>query len=208
MHKALILILLTLLFIGCSHKQFRAYLLNIDTKNNEKSEHIVKPDESSVALIVKRDTKSFYPVSKRVITPTPVINAILTTDDAVLDKSRKDIRTFYVTARHLRMSNMTEDLELFAEVAEEYLSKRIDPLLKDRMMFHSPDVSRVLTELQFYKAHIQYEIEDMESACDTVSNLESSENHKAGEDLEIISQRFKEISNSYLAMTDFSYMCK
>ena len=175
--------------------------MNSDTKNNEKSDQTVNLKESGVALVVKRDTKSFYPVSKRVITPTPFMNSILTTDDSVLDKTRKDIRTFYVTARHLRMSNMAVDLELFAEVAEEYVSKRIDPLLKDRMMYHLPEVRRVLTELQFYKAHLQYEIEDMESACETVLALES------GENLKIISQRFKEISNSYLAMTDFSYMC-
>ncbi len=208
MNKALILILIPFLLISCSHKQFRAYLLNSNTEQNEKPEQIINQAEPNVALILKRDTKSFYPVSKRVITPTPVINTILTTDDTVLDKSRKDIRTFYVTARHLRKSNMTEDLELFAEVAEEYLSKRIDPLLKDRIMYSSPVVRRVLTELQFYKAHLQYEIEDMESACETVSALESGENHTAGEDLKIISQRFREISNSYLAMTDFSYMCK
>jgi hypothetical protein len=208
MNKVLILILMFSLLVGCSQKQFRAYLLNYDTKQDKKPQQIISKAEPSVALILKRDTKSFYPVSKRVITPTPLMNSILTTDDSVLDKTRKDIRIFYITARHLRKGNMAEDLELFAEAAEEYVSKRIDPLLKDRMMYQSPDVRRVLTELQFYKAHLQYEIEDMESACETVSDLESGENHKAGEDLKIISQRFKEISNAYLAMTDFSYMCK
>jgi hypothetical protein len=136
------------------------------------------------------------------------MNSILSTDNSVLNKSRKDIENFYVTARYLRMGNMAEDLEIFTEIAEEYLSKRIDPLIKDRTMYHSPAVRRVLTELQYYKAHLQYEILDLESACETVLDLESSEYHESGEELEIIGQRFKEISNSYLDMTDFSYRCK
>jgi hypothetical protein len=204
-----ILFVVMLVFLqGCSHKQFRAYLLDIDTKKNEKSGQKINPSELNVALIEKNDNDIFNPVSKRVITPTPVMNSILSTDNSVLNKSRKDIENFYVTARYLRMGNMAEDLEIFTEIAEEYLSKRINPLIKDRMMYHSPAVRRVLTELQYYKANLQYEIEDMESACETVLDLESSENHEAGEDLEIISQRFKEIRNSYLVMTDFSYMCK
>jgi hypothetical protein len=204
MNKTLILILLPLLLMGCSHKQFRAN----DTKNNEQSGQIINLSQLTVALIVKNDNDTFDPVSKRINTPTPVINSILSTDNSVLNNSRKDIEDFYLTARYLRMGNMAEDLEIFTEIAEEYLSKRINPLIKDRMMYHSPAVRRVLTELQYYKANLQYEIEDMESACETVLDLESSENHEAGEDLEIISQRFKEIRNSYLVMTDFSYMCK
>ncbi len=208
MNKALILILLPLLLMGCSHKQLRTYVPDSDTKKNEKAVQRINLSEFNVALIVKSDPVPVNSFNKTIIPVMPGINLFLTTDDAVLDKSRKDLKNFYITAKHLRMSNMGEDLEIYAEVVKEYLSKRIDPLLKDKSDDHSPEVKRALTELQYYKAHLLYEIEDIDSACETVSNLESSDYHAQNEDLKILSERFNGTSNSYMVMTEFNNMCK
>jgi hypothetical protein len=208
MNKALILILLPLLLMGCSHKQLRTYMPDSDTKKNEKAVQRINLSEFNVALIVKSDPVPVNSFNKTIIPVMPGINLFLTTDDAVLDKSRKDLKNFYITAKHLRMSNMGEDLEIYAEVVKEYLSKRIDPLLKDKSDDHSPEVKRALTELQYYKAHLLYEIEDLDSACETVSNLESSDYHAQNEDLKILSERFNGTSNSYMVMTEFNNMCK
>jgi len=205
MNKALILILLPLLLMGCSHKQLRTYVPDSDTKKNEKAVQKINLSEFNVALIVKSDPN---PVNRTIIPMMPGMNSFLATDDDVLDKSRKDLETFYITARHLKMSNIAEDLEIFAEIAREYLIKRIDPLLKDKSDDHSPEVRRALAELQYYKAHLLYEIEDIDSACETVSAFETGDNHDAKEDLKILRERFNGTSNSYMVMTEFSSMCK
>ena len=208
MKKTLTLILLPLLLIGCSHEQFRAYLLDNDIKKSEKVNQEINVSEFKVALMVKKPPDTFNLVSKSISTAMPVMKSYLVTDNTVLDKSRRDLENYYITAKHLRMSNMPEDLELFAEIVKEYLSKRIDPLLKNNNDDHSPEVRRALTELQYNKANILYEIKDLESACKTLSDLESNSEHEAKEDLKILSQRFSKISQSYLVMTEFSYKCK
>jgi len=205
MNKALILILLPLLLMGCSHKQLRTYVPDSDTKKNEKAVQKINLSEFNVALIVKSDPT---PVNRTIIPMMPGMNSFLATDDDVLDKSRKDLETFYITARHLKMSNIAEDLEIFAEIAREYLIKRIDPLLKEKSDDHSPEIRRALAELQYYKAHLLYEIEDIDSACETVSAFETGDNHDAKEDLKILRERFNGTSNSYMVMTEFSSMCK
>jgi len=205
MNKALILILLPLLLMGCSHKQLRTYVPDSDTKKNEKAVQKINLSEFNVALIVKSDPN---PVNRTIIPMMPGMNSFLATDDDVLDKSRKDLETFYITARHLKMSNIAEDLEIFAEIAREYLIKRIDPLLKEKSDDHSPEIRRALAELQYYKAHLLYEIEDIDSACETVSAFETGDNHDAKEDLKILRERFNGTSNSYMVMTEFSSMCK
>ena len=162
----------------------------------------------NVALIVNSNPVPVNSVNKTTIPAITDINAFLSTGDGVLDILRKDLEAFYITARHLRMSNTTEDLEIFAEVTREYLSKRIDPLFKDKIDNYSPDVQKTLTELQFLKAHLLYEIDDVDVACETVSDLGSSDYHESNEDLKILDERFNKNSNSWLVMADFSYMCK
>ena len=208
MKKTLILILLPLLLMGCSHKQFRADFLDNDTKKNEKGNQKINVSELKVALMVKNAPDRFNLVSKRISPAMPDMKSYLVVDDSVLDKSSRDIENYYITAKHLRMSNMEEDLEIFAEIVKEYLSKRIDPLLKNKNDDDSPEIRRALAELQYKKANLLYEIKDLDSACKTVSELKSNDEHKAKEGIEISSQRMEKISQSYLVMTEFSSMCK
>ena len=218
MKQALILILLPLFIMGCSHNQGRSYLHDNDINNSRKSVKKINLSEFNVALIVKSDPVPIVPDplvsdplvldNQNIIHVMPYMNSLLTTDDAVLNKSRKDLENFYITAKHLRMSNMEEDLEIYAGIVKEYLSKRIDPLLKDKSDSNSLEVRQALAELQYFKAHLLFEIEDIDSACETVSELDSSDQDEINEDIKIISQRFNKINNYDMVMTEFNYMCK
>jgi len=208
MYKALIFILLSLLFSGCSQKNVRAYVPDDDGIQHIEPDKQIDLSEYDVALMVKSDHITFYPYDQHNITALPAMDIFFTTNDAELDKSRKDLVSFYVTARYLRMSNKPRDLEIFAEVAREYLSKRIDPLLTGQSNARSPEVRKALTELQYYKAYLLFEIEDMDGACETVSAIESGDHHMANEHIKVFKERLNKNSNPYSLMSDLKNRCK
>ncbi len=200
--------ILSLLLMGCAHWQSNSDLLDTFREKNMYASQRFDLSQFNVALLVKSGADTFNPVSKRITAPVPAVASYVTTNNEIIEQLRKDLKTFFITARHLRMSDMPADLEIFSEVADEYLETRIDPLLKDNMNVHTPEMRNALTELQYYKAHLQYEIEDLEGACKTLAEMESRIDDKMIENPQILSERFNKVSGSYFVLSDFSFKCK
>jgi hypothetical protein len=198
---------------GCSHSQFRAYLLDI------KPDKSIDPYQMNLAandIHTALPGRNYYDrtddtmvLISRTYKPQLHINDIVnsTNEEGVLNIAKKDIEIFYITAHYLRANKMDQDLEMLAEVSRNYLNNKIDPLLHSRENNISSDVHTALTVIEYYKAHLLYEINDMEGACNTVSDLESSYHHESTGDLGVLSKKLDMYKKSFLVMTDFSYMC-
>ncbi len=191
---------------SCSHSQFMSYLL--DKKPYQVS--LAKDDTRAALLAHNYSDKTDKPMILMSRTYDPLINGndiMNNTDNEVVNITKKDIKIFYITAHYLRTNKMEQDLEMLADVTREYLNKKIDPLLHSRENGHSSDVHKALTEIEYIKAHLLYEINDFEHACDTVSDLESSYHHDTTGELGVLSKKLTIYKNPYIVMTDFSYMC-
>jgi hypothetical protein len=184
-----------------------AYLL--DKKPYQVS--IAENDTRAALLAHNYSDKTEEPMILMSRTYDPLLNfndiVIITDNEVVLNNTKKNIEIFYITAHYLRANKMEQDLEMLADVSREYLIKKIDPLLDSRENGHSSDVHKALTEIEYIKANLLYEINDFEHACDTVSDLESSYHHDATGELGVLSKRLTIYKNPYIVMTDFSYMC-
>ena len=209
-----ILFVVMLVFVqGCSHSRFRAYLL--DRKPNQS----FAPNQISLAA---NDIYAVLPVRaysdrtddpmflmSRTYDPQLHVNDIINNSDrkVILNLAKKNIEIFYITAHYLRANKMEQDLEMLAEVSREFLNDKIDPLLDSRESSRSSDINKALTELKYIKAHLLYEINEFDHACDTVFELEGSYHHEETAQLGILGEKLSIYRNPYLIMSDFSYMC-
>ena len=211
----LVILFVGMLFFlqGCSHSQFRAYLLNTKPdKSTEPYQVSLAANDIHVPLSARNysdRTDDTMILMSRTYNPQLHVNDIVnsTNEEGVLNIAKKDIKIFYITAHYLRENKMDQDLEMLAEVSRKYLNNKIDPLLHSRENNISSDVHTALTVIEYYKAHLLYEINDMEGACNTVSDLESSYHQEATGELGVLSKKLNMYKKSFLVMTDFSYMC-
>ncbi len=180
MNRLRIYIVLFSFLLGCSQGQFRAYLLD-EQPDREKPpsktslvHNYISPDslESNNAGKTEK-TKS---LSSHTHEPQPPLKKIVkrTNNEVALNNAIKNIEYFYISAHYLRTNKLEEELEMLTEVSREYLQDTIDPLLDSRENSNSSDVHNALIEIKYYKAHLLYEIHDLEGACNTISDLESS----------------------------------
>ncbi len=228
MKRNITYIMLLFFLAGCSHNEFRSYLLNEKPENQRKAyQRRLAANDINYALLVrdhfdgnekKMSSSSHDPFDGNVKKmsssshdhgPLETVTDVVlhTENDAVLNTARKDLETFFITARSLKNNKMDLDLEILNEVARDYLDKRIDPLLDARKKSHSPYIQKALTELKYIKANLLYELNDMESACDTVTDLERTDHHEETAKLGVAGEKLEIDENPYIVMTDFSYMC-
>ncbi|UCH81192.1 MAG: hypothetical protein JSW20_00910 [Nitrospiraceae bacterium] len=205
---------LLLLLQGCSHDQFRSYLLDDKPDRSiDQYQRNLAAKDIPVALLARNysatTTDKSMILMSRAYNPPLNINDILnnTDNEVVLHLAKKNIEFFYITAHYLRVNKMEQDLELMAEVAIEYLDKKIDPLLVSNVSSQSSDIRKAVAELKYIKAHLLYEINEFEHACDAVFELEGSYHHEETAQLGILGEKLSIYRNPYLIMSDFSYMC-
>jgi hypothetical protein len=207
MRESMLLILLFLIITGCSHRQVRSYPREDAPDRSTVIAQKIDMASLNVALLVKSVPDYVKEDPETVIPVIKDMNMLILTDDEILNKSREDIGTFYLIARHMRLNDKGEDFKVFADIVREYLSKRIDPLLRNKSNDDSPDVKKFLAELQYYKAHLLYQIEDVDEACKTALGLESYNHREPIKEPGISEKKSNKYMAPSLLMTDFSSIC-
>ncbi len=125
----------------------------------------------------------------------------------ILNTAKNDLVTFYIFAKYLRVYNKIDDLKLLEEYAREFVSKRIDPLLKKEMTNDNPEVKKISFELQYLKASLFYECGDIDKACETMDNLDSRYNQDMDVDIDFMATALQQ-KKPYMALTIFRLICK
>ena len=194
-----LLILLVLVVTGCSHRQFQSYLLN---KDNEKQETVnnkpVPEDQRKIILTVSND---FVKVKK-----VYSLNLLNEGNVSMLERAKKDLEAFYLIAKNLRANSKTDDLKMFEGHAREYIDEGIDTLLKRDITGVSDEVKKILFKLQYLKALLLYELNDIVLACETIKSLDERFSQNMNVDSDFVVSELRK-TGQYMVLTDFKYMC-
>ncbi len=125
----------------------------------------------------------------------------------ILNTAKNDLQTFYLFVKYLREYNEIDDLKLLEEYAREFVSKRIDLLLKREIKNGESEVRKLLFELQYLKALLFYECRDIAKACETLDTLESQYYQNMDVDVDFLAAAFQQ-KKPYMALTMFRLICK
>ncbi|MBI4698535.1 MAG: hypothetical protein HY758_06380 [Nitrospirae bacterium] len=123
-----------------------------------------------------------------------------------LNTSRNDLLAFYIFARYLKEFNKPDELKLLEEYAREFMSKRIDPILKKQNLDEGPGVQKILFELEYLKASLFYECGDTDTACETLNKLDSRYHQEMYVPVDFMATALQQ-KNPYMALTMFRLVC-
>ncbi len=125
----------------------------------------------------------------------------------ILNTAKNDLETFYLFVNYLKNYNKMDDLKLLEKYAREFVSKRIDLLLKRESTSDDHEVKKILFELQYFKALIFYECGDIVKACETLNNLESQYYQNMDVEVDFLAAAFQQ-KEPFMALTFFKLTCK
>ncbi len=197
MKKPAVFVFLILFFIaGCTHTQ---------TGTGKKGTVKSKLELTDNKLIRVINADAFIAVKHTHVMSSSTID--LHKDYiSILSSSIRIMKSFYSSAIYLRKHNKIDDLQLLEEFAREYMSSRIDPLLRRKNEIDNLEVKKVMFELQHLKARLCYQFQDITQACETFHNLDSQYYKDIDKKADVIVIGFKK-QKPYLMVTDFKYIC-
>ncbi len=204
MKKQLLFLCLALTLMNCTHEQFQTYLLDNGLEERKPVHRDIETvPETNIPLSYGDE---FASLKKVYTTPAPATAKLDKRNISVLSTAKKDLETFYVIAHYLRTHKKMEDLDLLEGFAREYMGEGIDALLRKEVSSDSPEVKKLLFELQYLKSLLLYELNDIVMACKTIRNLEvlfsQSSNVNVGFIVDSLSSE-----TPHMVLTEFNHLC-
>jgi len=200
----IIILILPLILISCSHEQFQSYLLDTGVEENRQVERTVESaGKENTASVYSDEIISFRKIYS---TPLSAMDILDNRNIDILHMAKKDLESYYVIAKYLRKYNKLDDLHMFEAITREYISEGIDSLLKREIKNDDNQIRIVLFELQYLKSLLFYEFNDYVMACETLNNLDIQYSQNKDLGVDFAASRLN-TEMPHMVLTEFKHMC-